>query len=135
MTSCQQIVTSLSFLWFMTNLEQSGSRIPDTQCLKLIFSLIATFCLIKTEDRTKRSLTQFSHYCSKSRYYFCYKKQIFYKKNVDISKVNRALVLKGIFSETTYVCVLTYQISSFQHNSNEFQTGEIILPPHLKTNP
>ena len=29
MTSCQQIVTSLSFLRFMANLEQSGSRIPD----------------------------------------------------------------------------------------------------------
>ena len=34
-------------------------------------------------------------------------------KNPDISKGGRALVLKGIFSETTYVCVLTYQISSF----------------------
>ena len=28
-------------------------------------------------------------------------------------KINRALVLKGIFSEPTYVCVLTYQISCF----------------------
>ena len=29
MMSCQQIVTSLSFLQFMANLEQSRSRIPD----------------------------------------------------------------------------------------------------------
>ena len=27
--------------------------------------------------------------------------------------IKRTLVLKGIFSETTYVSVLTYQISSF----------------------
>ena len=32
--------------------------------------------------------------------------QIFSTKNTDISKIKRALVLKGIFSETTYVCVL-----------------------------
>ena len=44
----------------------------------------------------------------------------FLQKNADISKVKRALVLKGIFSETTYVCVLMYQISRFWRNSNEF---------------
>ena len=37
----------------------------------------------------------------------------FLQKNADISKNKKALVLKGIFSWTTYVCVLTYQISSF----------------------
>ena len=35
------------------------------------------------------------------------------KKNADISKIRRALELKGIFSETTHVCVPTYQNSSF----------------------
>ena len=35
------------------------------------------------------------------------------QKNNDISKIKRVLVLKGIFSETTYVCVLRYlQVSS-----------------------
>ena len=34
-------------------------------------------------------------------------------QNVLRSAKLRVLVLKGIFSETTYVCVLTYQISSF----------------------
>ena len=29
MTSCQKIVTPLSFFQFTTNLEQSGGRIPD----------------------------------------------------------------------------------------------------------
>ena len=38
-------------------------------------------------------------------------------------KIKTALVLKGMFSKATYVCVPKYQISSFQPNSNEFQTG------------
>ena len=32
------------------------------------------------------------------------------KKNTGISKIKRAFVLKGIFSETAYVCVLTWQM-------------------------
>ena len=51
------------FFEFMANLEQSGSRIPDAQSGKLTFSLIVTFYLTTTENRTKRSLTQLSHYC------------------------------------------------------------------------
>ena len=42
---------------------QFGGRIPDTESEKVMFSVIVTFCLIKTQNRTKRSLTQFSHYC------------------------------------------------------------------------
>ena len=91
----------------MANLEQSGSRIPEAQPVKLIFSLIATFYLTKTENKTKKSLIQLSHYSFE----------------------------KFIVFETTYVCVLTQQISIFQHNSNKFQTvggrrggGGIILP-------
>ena len=34
----------------------------------------------------------------------------FLQKNADISKTKRALVLKTIFSEITYVCVRTRQI-------------------------
>ena len=55
MTSCQQIVTSLSFFWFVANLEQSGCRIPDAQS-----SLGLTFYFTKTENRTKKSLTELS---------------------------------------------------------------------------
>ena len=36
----------------------------------------------------------------------------FLQMNAD-RKIKRALVPKDIFSETAYVCVLTYQISSF----------------------
>ena len=43
LTSCQQIVTSLLFFWFIADLEQSGSWTPDEQSIKLIFSKIATW--------------------------------------------------------------------------------------------
>ena len=56
-------LTSLSFFGFLTNLEQSGGRIPDTESVKVIFSVIVTFCLTETENRAKKSLTQLSHYC------------------------------------------------------------------------
>ena len=39
--------------------------------------------------------------------FFAKKTVIFLQKNTDISKIKSALVLKGLFSKTTYVCVLT----------------------------
>ena len=59
----RKIVTSLSFFQFKADLEQSGSQIPDALSVKLIFSLKVTFYLTKTENRTKKSLTQLSQYC------------------------------------------------------------------------
>ena len=46
-------------------------------------------------------------------YYFCQIMLIFLEKNAGISKIKRALVLKGIFSETKYVCILMCLIWSF----------------------
>ena len=57
LTSCRENVTSLSIFRFLANLEQSGDRIPDTESAKVMFSVIGTFCLTKTENRTKKSLT------------------------------------------------------------------------------
>ena len=34
-------------------------------------------------------------------------------KNANISKIKGILVLNGMISETTFACVLTYQISGF----------------------
>ena len=51
------------FFQFMVNLEQSGNQIPKAESAKLIFSLIVTVYLTKTEIRTKNSQTQLSHYC------------------------------------------------------------------------
>ena len=44
----------------------------------------------------------------------------FLQKNAEINKIKGVLVLKGIFYETTYVFVLTYQIWSLEHNSKTF---------------
>ena len=40
-------------------------RRPDsgTESAKVMLLVIGTFCLTKTENRTKKSLTQLSHYC------------------------------------------------------------------------
>ena len=37
---------------------------------------------------------------------------LIFAKNADISKIKKTLVPKGIFSETTCECVLTYNVSS-----------------------
>ena len=63
MTSCRRIVTSLSFSKLLANLEQSRGRIPDTESVKVMFSVILIFFLTKTENRTKQSLIQLSHCC------------------------------------------------------------------------
>ena len=38
---------------------------PDSRhrVWKVMFSVIVTFCLTKTENKTKKPLTQLSHYC------------------------------------------------------------------------
>ena len=59
--SCDVIV----IFWIFANLEQSGGRIPDAESAKVMFSVKVTFDLTKTENRTKNSLTQLSHYCFK----------------------------------------------------------------------
>ena len=41
---------------------------------------------------------------------FAKKNGYFLQKNADDSKIKRALILKGLFSETTYMFVLTWQI-------------------------
>ena len=56
-----------SVFQFMDNLEQFGSRIPDAWSIKLTYSLIVSFCLTKPENRTKKSLKQFSKYCFDGR--------------------------------------------------------------------
>ena len=61
MMTCGQIMTSsyFSVLW----LTWSWSRIPNEWTIIFAFPLIATFHLRKDENRTKKSLTQFSYYC------------------------------------------------------------------------
>ena len=56
MTSCRQIVPSLSFFPFIVNLEQSGSPILDAYSVKLIFLLKVTVYVSKAGSRSKASL-------------------------------------------------------------------------------
>ena len=65
--SCRQTVVSLSFFRFMFNLEQFKGLIPDVRFVKLAVSLKINFYLIKTENRTGKSLTQLSYYCFLSK--------------------------------------------------------------------
>ena len=79
LTSFRKIMRSLSFFGFLVNLEQSGGRIPDTESAKVMFSVIVTFCLTKTENRTKKCLTQLSHYCFEKGTFFDKKRKNFAK--------------------------------------------------------
>ena len=103
LTSYRRILTALSFFQFLANLQQSGSRILDAQSVKLIYSLIVTFYLAKTANKTKKSPTKLSHYWFQKR-----PKNVDFSKIAGISKIKRALVLKDKLSETKYVCLLTY---------------------------
>ena len=49
--------------WIFGQFGASRGRIPDTESLKVMFSVMVIFCLTKTENRTKKFLTQFSHSC------------------------------------------------------------------------
>ena len=53
----------LPFFQVMANLELSRSWIPDAQSVK--HPLIKSFYLTKTENGTKKALTQLLHYCQK----------------------------------------------------------------------
>ena len=66
-----------------------------------------------TWNRTKKSQTELLYYCFGKGTIFVKKMLILCKKNTGISKIKGILVLKGLFSKTTYACVLSYQISSF----------------------
>ena len=97
----------------MVNLEQSRSGIPNALSVILIFLLIVTFYITKTESRTKNT-------SNTALILLLWVKVLFLQKDAEISKIGRVLVLNVIFSETKYMCLLTYQISSLKHNPNEF---------------
>ena len=57
-TPCQEVVTFLSFYQSIPNLDQSGNRIREAWSVKPTCLSTVTFCITKTENRTKKSLTQ-----------------------------------------------------------------------------
>ena len=68
----------------MADLEPFRSHILDAWSVILIFSLIATFYITKTENRTKKSLAQLSN-LSKDTIFA--KNADFLQNNADISKM------------------------------------------------
>ena len=59
-TSCRQIMTSQYFFHLMVDLEQP--RISDAWSIIPTFSLMETFYLTKTENRTKKFPAKLSYY-------------------------------------------------------------------------
>ena len=55
--NCDPIV----IFWIFYQFVASRGLIPDEESVKFIFSVIVTFFLGKTENRTKKSLIQLSH--------------------------------------------------------------------------
>ena len=49
--------------WKSPELQSHPAQISDAWSIKLTFSLIVTYYLTKTKNRTKKSLTQLSYYC------------------------------------------------------------------------
>ena len=96
--------------------------IPHSECMickTCIFINSNLWSYKNWEKRTKKKHSSHTIVLNKG-IIFDKKWWFFCKKNADISKNKGVLVLKDIFSKTTYVCVLTSQISSFYHKYNEF---------------
>ena len=74
---CRQIMTSLSFFWIASNLEQSSCRIPNARSMVFTFSLVTNIHLTKAGNRTEKSFLQLSQYCFE-------KKALFSTKNADV---------------------------------------------------
>ena len=141
MTSCRKIMTSLSFFGFFANLEQSGGRIPDTESARVMFSVIGTFSLTETENRTKTSLTQLSRYCFEWRYFFGQKTLIFCKKMVTLAKLRGPRPWKVYFLKLHMDVYLRVKfevsniiVTGFRHWGGGGEGNLILPPPYLKTN-
>ena len=120
---------SINYCDVIVNLEQLGKRIPDVLSVKLTVSSAVNFYFTKNENRTKKISNTALTILLWVQVLLLPENTDFLQKYTDISKIKRTLVLKGIFSKTSYVFVITYQITSFQHNSNEFQTGVYFTSP------
>ena len=86
LTSCQKIKTSLVFIGFLAKLDQSIGQTSDTVSAKVMLSVIVTFCLTKTENRTEKSLTK-SLISPLGKGTFSDKNAIFLQRDADISKI------------------------------------------------
>ena len=112
---------SLSFFQFTAKLEQCGSRSPDRQSVKLTFLLKVTFYLTKTDNRTNK-ISSSSNTIALSKGTIFAKNDDFLQRKMLISAKLRGPFYLTVSFLKLHMCVY-FQISSFQHNSNEFYTG------------
>ena len=110
-------MTALLFFWFTSELEQSGNRISNAGSMILTFSLGKTFILTKTENKTKKSLTQLS-YCSEKRYCFYQWVLTFCK-----TKMPTSARLRGSWHYRVYLM----KLNMFLYSLTKFQVSSIIL--------
>ena len=97
----QQVVMSLLFFQFMSNLEQSGRIISKTYIF--INSNLLSSKNWKQNWKISNTILILLLWV---KVLFCRKMLTFCKKNADISKIKGVLVLKLLCSERNYVCVL-----------------------------
>ena len=107
MTSFRKTVTSLPFFQFTANLEQPGSWIPNAQSVKLIFFINGN--LLSYKNRTKKSLTQLSHYCFDKGTILAGKADFF--KKMQYKRYKKVYLLK--LHTIVYLCAIL--ISSSTH--------------------
>ena len=116
-TNCEVIVIFSIYRQFGTIWKPDSGRLVNKTHIFIKSNLKN---LTRSENRTKSIYHSFHTIALSKGTIFAKKNADFWQKNAGISRIKRILALKGIFSETTYVCVLTYQISGFYHNSNKF---------------
>ena len=109
-------------------------RKPDSGCIvcKTYIFIKITFYLTKTENRTNKYHR--SHSIALSNGTILAKKNAhFWQKYADISKIKKVIVLKYLFAEAAYVCVLCAKFEVF----SIILTGQFYSPSlrPLKTNP
>ena len=126
---------SLSSARFLANLRQCRGWIPDAKSANVVFLVIVTFCLTKTENRTRKSLTQLWHYCFEHRYFFGQKTLIFCKKNAGISKSKRAEALKVYFLKLHMGVYLRAKFEVYSIILTSFREGIVLPPPPSKRTP
>ena len=114
-------------------MEYSGSRVPDAESVKVMLSLIITFYLTKTENRTKK-LKHNSHTIALSKgTIFVKKTLIFYKKILTSAKLRGRWYYKVYFLKLNMCEYLRakFEVSSMILTSFRQEGGEEFNPPPI----
>ena len=100
-TSCDDVIVTFPIYGYFGAIQK-----PNSGCIvyKTYIFIKSNLLSYETENRTKTVLTILLW----AKILVLPKHADFWQKDADISKFKRALVLKGIFPKTTYVCVFKF---------------------------